>query len=189
MRTQVKIKPERRRTLRYTPEVCNIAYNLLKSRGLTMPELAEMLGIGRSTLYLWMQKIPELMEAVARGRAAFDGEKVENALLKKALGFETEEITKERGRVVKRVVKEVAPDVSAQKFWLTNRRPERWKERIDQNTSVGVQILIPDLIRKPVNSGMTSGYGDSTETLILGDEGVKMTIPTASPTQPVKEEE
>jgi len=67
---------------------------------------------------------------------------VEKALLKRALGFthrevQTEELfDKETGELVstgkrKIVSKEVLPDVRALLFWLKNRRPNRWKERVD----------------------------------------------------------
>ena len=67
---------------------------------------------------------------------------VEKALLKRALGFtqreiQTEEIfDKESGELLstgkRRIVaKEVLPDVRALLFWLKNRRPSRWRERIE----------------------------------------------------------
>lgn len=68
---------------------------------------------------------------------------VEKALLKRALGFthrevQTEEVfDKESGELLstgkrKVVSKEVLPDVRALLFWLKNRRPARWRERIEQ---------------------------------------------------------
>ena len=67
---------------------------------------------------------------------------VEKALLKRALGFthrevQTEELfDKETGELVstgkRRVVsKEVLPDVRALLFWLKNRRPNRWTEKVE----------------------------------------------------------
>jgi len=67
---------------------------------------------------------------------------VEKALLKRALGFthrevQTEELyDKETGELLstgkrKVVAKEVLPDVRALLFWLKNRRPGRWRERIE----------------------------------------------------------
>jgi hypothetical protein len=67
-------------------------------------------------------------------------DKIEQALLKRALGFVQEEsvteevIDSETGMVKetakrRRVSKEVPPDVRALLFWLKNRRPDRWKER------------------------------------------------------------
>lgn len=69
-------------------------------------------------------------------------DEIESALLKRALGFTLEESTSEdivdkrtgesmetaKRRVTK---KSVPPDVRALLFWLKNRRPERWRDRIE----------------------------------------------------------
>ena len=56
-------------------------------------------------------------------------------MLKRALGYSYDEVTYENGVEVKRVTKEVAPDVGAQCFWLKNRKPDvfRDKQNIDMN--------------------------------------------------------
>ncbi|CAI3601335.1 hypothetical protein CNEO2_2630002 [Clostridium neonatale] len=60
---------------------------------------------------------------------------VENALLKRALGYKYDEVTKELNEdtgeleVTKVVTKEVQPDTTAQIFWLKNRKPEDWRDR------------------------------------------------------------
>ncbi len=69
-------------------------------------------------------------------------DKIEKALLKRALGFKQQEIysedvidrkTGECTEQAKRkiVTKEVPPDVRALLFWLKNRRPRRWREKIE----------------------------------------------------------
>mgnify|MGYP006876283676 CR=1 FL=1 len=60
---------------------------------------------------------------------------VENALLKRALGYEYEEITYEHGEETKRVLKQVIPDTTAQIFWLKNRKPNNWRDmkHVDAN--------------------------------------------------------
>lgn len=66
----------------------------------------------------------------------------EDALLKRALGFIQEEIysediiDKDSGEITslakrKVVRKTVPPDVRALLFWLKNRYPDRWKDRIE----------------------------------------------------------
>lgn len=56
---------------------------------------------------------------------------MENALLKRALGYEYDEITYENGEEVKRVTKQVAPDITAQIFWLKNRKPQQRRDTKD----------------------------------------------------------
>jgi hypothetical protein len=44
--------------------------------------------------------------------------------------FESEKILTVKGEVVRAPVREhVAPDVTAQIFWLKNRQPDRWREK------------------------------------------------------------
>lgn len=98
--------------------------------GLTDEQLAKKMGIGTRTLYEWKEKYPQISQALKKGKEIVDIE-VENALLKRALGYEyTEEkveISEKDGRKVTQTVKHVAPDTTAQIFWLKNRRPDRWR--------------------------------------------------------------
>lgn len=47
----------------------------------------------------------------------------------------------ENGVETKRVTKEVAPDVTAQIFWLKNRKPEAWRDK--QNLEVSGAVNNP----------------------------------------------
>ena len=104
--------------------------------GLTDEQLSQNMGIGTTTLYRWKEEYREIREALKRGKEVVDIQ-VENALLKRALGYEYTEETrellkdKETGEyslsVTKIVTKEVAPDVTAQIFWLKNRKPKKWR--------------------------------------------------------------
>ena len=104
--------------------------------GLTDEQLSQNMGIGTTTLYRWKEEYREIREALKRGQEVVDIQ-VENALLKRALGYEYTEETrelvkdKETGEyslsVTKIVTKEVAPDVTAQIFWLKNRKPKKWR--------------------------------------------------------------
>ena len=81
--------------------------------GLTDQQIAEKMGIGVRTLYEWKKKHPQFSQALKSGKEVVDYA-VENALLKKAL----------------------AGDVGACCFWLKNRRPDKWKDRIDAAVSM-----------------------------------------------------
>lgn len=87
--------------------------------GLTDEQIARNMGISPSTLYEWEKKYPEILEALKKGKEIVDYE-VENALLLKAL----------------------SGDVTAQIFWLKNRRPKNWKDKQeDSSDDGGVQII------------------------------------------------
>lgn len=95
--------------------------------GLTNEQIAINIGCNPDTLYTWKKKYPEISESLKRGKEVIDRQ-VENALLKRALGYEVEEITYEYGEEVKKVVKQVPPDTTAQIFWLKNRKPDEWRD-------------------------------------------------------------
>ena len=85
--------------------------------GLTDEQIANNIGIKRQSLYDWKKKYPDISDALKKGKEVVD-RAVENALLKRALGYKYTEVTKElvgsEMFVTKEVVKEVQPDTTAQ---------------------------------------------------------------------------
>ena len=113
--------------------------------GLTDEQIAHNIGLTAATLYVWKNKYPEISETLKKGKEVVDIH-VENALLKRALGYEyTEErveISDKDGKKVIRTTKYIPPDTTAQIFWLKNRRPDRWRDRQEeQRSSEEVQII------------------------------------------------
>ena len=98
--------------------------------GLTQQQIANNLGISIDTLIENKKKYSEFNDALKKGKEVIDFE-VENALLKRALGYEYEEETYENGILTKKVKKHVAPDTTAQIFWLKNRKPNTWKDKVE----------------------------------------------------------
>lgn len=101
-------------------------------QGLTDEQIAEKMGISTTTLYTWKNKYAEISEALKKGKDIVDIQ-VENALLKRALGYSYIETKtkKENGEVIEEMIitKEVPPDPTSAIFWLKNRRPEQWREK------------------------------------------------------------
>ena len=98
--------------------------------GLTDEQIAKNIGINRTTLYDWKKKETNIADALKKGKEVVDFE-VENALLKRALGYEYEEEIYENGILTKKVKKQVPPDTTAQIFWLKNRKKEQWREKVE----------------------------------------------------------
>ena len=131
--------------------------------GYTFQDIANRIGIAVSTLRGWRAQYPEFDEALKRGREIIDY-KVENALLKSALGYKTKEVkvttTMRCGKVVE-TVKEVtdreqAPNVSAIQCWLYNRLPNKWKKNRDnlieldeEDTKIQVTVTRASQSTKP----------------------------------------
>ncbi|MDQ6353974.1 helix-turn-helix domain-containing protein, partial [Enterococcus faecalis] len=95
--------------------------------GLTDEQIAQNIGISRSTLNEWKKRFPDIKDTIKRGKEVVDRQ-VENALFKSAVGYEYTEITKELTdsgmKVTKRVTKQVAPNPTSAIFWLKNRKPD-----------------------------------------------------------------
>lgn len=100
--------------------------------GLTEAQIAHNIGISHQTLCTWKDRFKEILEALKRGKAPVDIE-VENALLKRALGYSYDEIktVMKDGVEVERTItrKTVPPDTTAQIFWLKNRKPAQWRDK------------------------------------------------------------
>ena len=100
--------------------------------GLTDEQIAHNLGIRRTTLYDWKNKYPDINDALKKGKEIVDYE-VENALLKRA----------KQG------------DVTAQIFWLKNRRPEKWRDKVqftDETSLKKLDSLIESIDKKAAKS-------------------------------------
>lgn len=98
--------------------------------GDTDENIAKRIGVGRRAIYEWKQKYPEFASALRKSRMAVDIE-VENALYNRALGTTiTETVTDEEGKT-KTFTKQLPPDVTAQIFWLKNRKPKDWRDKRD----------------------------------------------------------
>ena len=116
--------------------------------GLTDEQIADNIGIAARTLYAWKNDHSQISHALKKGKEVVDRQ-VENALLKRALGYTYDEITKERIyreelgvheiAVTKVITKEVQPDTTAQIFWLKNRKPAEWRDKQEIEHSGGLE--------------------------------------------------
>ncbi len=86
--------------------------------GLTNKEIATNLGIGETTFYKIIKEHPEVSEVLKKGKEVIDYQ-VENALLNNALNGNT----------------------TAQIFWLKNRKPEKWKDKVDVENKQDTETL------------------------------------------------
>lgn len=114
--------------------------------GYTKQDIADRCGVTRRTFTKWCSRYPEIEQAMSQSREIVDM-KVENALLKAALGYKTKEIKVTLGKKVingetyevlkETTTKEVAPNVNAAIMWLTNRNHDKWKRNRDRCVELG----------------------------------------------------
>lgn len=136
--------------------------------GMTDEEIARQIGISRSTLIEWKKKYPQISKALSDGKD-FADRLVEDSLYKKAMGFYVFEQKAfkvknieydENGKKISekeelQTAEErhyIEPDIKAIIFWLKNRKPEIWKEKIEENSvdeeGSGVLILTPSQVEE-----------------------------------------
>jgi transposase-like protein len=124
--------------------------------GLTYEQIAKNMGINRETLNRWKKLYPNISNALKKGRQVVIRE-LENALIKRAMGYEYEEIVHEQnedGLSVRRTTKQMAPDTTALIFALKNMDPEHWRDKRETQLSGSVQT-VPDRL--------VIDYGDNAE--------------------------
>jgi hypothetical protein len=107
--------------------------------GLTNEQIANNMGVSVKTLYEWANKYSDFCDALKRAKSIAD-EEVENALYKRALGYTVtlnkQKVTKD-GRAVDCIEEMHIPaDTTAQIFWLKNRQPEKWRDKVEQSVTV-----------------------------------------------------
>lgn len=105
--------------------------------GLTLDQIASNLQISKTTLIKYRKKHRELMNALKTGKEEADVV-IENSMFKSAMGFNyKEQVVTNKGDVVT-VEKFHPPSVTAQIFWLKNRKPQQWRDK--QEVGVSGQV-------------------------------------------------
>lgn len=126
--------------------------------GLIDKEIAHNMSIGISTLRQWKNKFTEIEKALNNGKDSAD-RIVENALYKSAIGYRVKVTKPMRVRHTEydpvsgkkigetetwQAVEEeiyVQPQVSAQIFWLKNRKPDQWRDKADMTVTPSNGVL------------------------------------------------
>lgn len=127
-------------------------------QGLTDEQIAHNMDIAYSTFRVWKDKFPAISAAQKKNKEIVDFE-VENALLKRALGYSYTEVmdeTGEDGVKHRETVKFIPPDVTAQIFWLKNRMKKHWKDKPVEDTQTAAletaMRALADIIEKPAQN-------------------------------------
>lgn len=146
------------------------------AQGYTNKDACEKANISEVTFYEWINTKTNFSKSVQEARKLGDKVRVadvERALLDIAKGFEYEEVRTEyesklddTGQYVPtikkqvRTKKRVIPSTEAIKFYLTNKAPEEWKNRLEQNTTGN---LVTDIKIEHVNKNPNDANFPSSE--------------------------
>lgn len=98
-------------------------------KGKTNEEIAEIVGIGVRTLYDWKVEDWEFSAALKENKDLAD-DVVEACSYKSATGFYYEEDASTKDGI-QRIERFHPPSSSSQIWWLKNRRPKKWRDRVE----------------------------------------------------------
>lgn len=128
-----KAKKPAGRPTKYRTEYAQAAYEFALV-GATDKQLAEMFGVNPDTIVEWRKVHPEFSESVRAGKLVADA-KVAKALFERATGYQHDAVkifmpAGATAPVYAPYVEHFAPDTAALQFWLKNRQPEIWRDKV-----------------------------------------------------------
>jgi hypothetical protein len=127
----------------FKPEFSEAARKLCEL-GATDVQLADFFHVSINTIGNWKSEHAEFLGALKQGKAEAD-ERVTRSLYHRAVGytFDSEKVQVLRdGTVVRVPIREhVAPDTTACIFWLKNREPEKWRDRVEHTGKDGEPLM------------------------------------------------
>jgi hypothetical protein len=140
-----KKHPGGRPTL-YKPQYAAQA-ELFCKMGADDQQLAELFDVRRSTISNWKLKHPEFLGALRHGKMIADAN-VAAALYKSAMGLHVSTEDKivsdgAGGQKKMTIEKQNPPSVKAQIFWLKNRQPGLWKDKIGLQQESNLNVFPP----------------------------------------------
>ena len=134
--------------------------------GWTDAQVGEFYGVTEHTIMNWKRKDEEFFTSLKDWKSEADL-KVEKSLYQRALGFEYDEVTYEKSKTgglgikikdgeveeikhtdcykTKIITKHVVPDVTAQIFWLKNRKPNEWRDKHEVEHSGEIKMTKEEL--------------------------------------------
>lgn len=116
----------------YKPEYDDLAFKYCLL-GATDKQLAEFFDIAESTLNNWKHAHPTFMESLKKGKKQADAE-IAHSLYHNAKGYSHDAVqinVTKKGEVIETpFIKHYPPDTASAIFWLKNRQPEVWRDKI-----------------------------------------------------------
>ena len=102
-------------------------------KGFTDKEIADFFDVNEDTYHNWKKKYPKFAESLKDWKKQADSV-VERSLYERAKGYQHAEdkIFCEDGKVtIVPTIKHYPPDATSMIFWLKNRQPDKWKDRVE----------------------------------------------------------
>lgn len=111
--------------------------------GLTDIEIGEGMGVTGTTIRNWQKNRPEFFATIKDWKKKAD-ERVQRSLYERACGYtvEEEELFFHKGQIYRaNKLKHYAPDPVSCIFWLKNRQPDQWRDRVEHTGKDGGAMI------------------------------------------------
>ncbi len=137
-------KPEKKRgqPTKYKPEYDEQTRKLCLM-GYTDKQIADFYEVTETTVNNWKNDHPSFFESLKAGKEFADME-VTASLYERAIGYSHTEtkVFNNQGEIVTHDVKKIyPPDPLSIKYWLNNRQPERWREKVEESDTQSNQPI------------------------------------------------
>ena len=162
---------------KYDKKIVERICHLITTDSYTIAEICRQVGISKETFYAWKENKPDFLDSIKKAESAFEelvAAEAKKSLMKKIRGYTEQEkktVTVDTGKcdennepifkVKEHTVtdKHFQPDTAAIIFALTNRDPERWKNRVNSEVTgkdglplVPKAFMTEDEIRKELET-------------------------------------
>ena len=155
-----------------TPEVIKII-EMLSPKGLTDKELAQALSVDEATLNNWKKQKPKFFESLKSWKNSAD-RRIEASLYQRACGYSAPEtkvqwVQDESGGRWETVeyTKHYAPDPTSMIFWLKNRQPDVWRDKVQVDSDVAITIQV--IKHTDIDQGQIVNISTSPKKLITNN--------------------
>jgi hypothetical protein len=131
--------------------------------------LANFFEVAESTLNRWKLAHPEFRESLNAGKIQADA-KVAESLYQRATGYShpEEKIFCYEGEIIRAAtIRHYPPDTTACIFWLKNRQPKLWRDKVEVKQEVDVRVIPWDEIREISKQALEQAE-DEHQRMIVG---------------------
>ena len=127
--------------------------------GATDSELADFFGVCVDTIHEWKKVHPEFSDSIKSGKREADAN-VANRLYNRALGYSHKAVkifmpANAEEPVYADYTEQYPPDTAAAIFWLKNRQPAKWRDKIETENKTTIEfdqakadVRIAELLQK-----------------------------------------
>jgi transposase len=124
--------------------------------GLTDIEMAAVFGVSEKTMYNWQEEHPAFLQALKDGKYLADA-KVTQSLYRRATGYEHKAVkivadAKTGAEHQVEYIERYPPDTTACIFWLKNRQRAKWRDRVENDTTINGGLSLTNLTPAEVDA-------------------------------------